>query len=64
MLALLLAIGAIGAVGCGGGGSGGGGGGGQTTPATTAGSYTFTVTGTDSVNAQITTSTTVVVTVQ
>jgi sugar lactone lactonase YvrE len=64
LFALLLAIVAFGAIGCGGGGSGGGGGGGQTTPATTAGNYTLTVTGTDSVNAQITTSTTVVVTVQ
>jgi Chitobiase/beta-hexosaminidase C-terminal domain/FG-GAP-like repeat/Bacterial Ig-like domain (group 3)/NHL repeat len=65
MFALLLAIFAFGTAGCGGGGnSGGGGGGGQTIPATTAGNYTFTVTGTDSVNAQITTATTVVVTVQ
>lgn len=65
MFALLLATLAFGTVGCGGGGnSGGGGGGGQTTPATTAGNYTFTVTGTDSANTQITTSTTVVVTLQ
>ena len=69
MLALLLAIFAFATVGCGGGGNsggggGGGGGGGQSAPATTAGNYTFTVTGTDSVNTQITTSATVVVTVQ
>ena len=62
MFALLLAIFAFGTVGCGGGGNSGGGG--QTTPATTAGNYTFTVTGTDTVNTQITTSTKVVVTVQ
>jgi len=62
MFALLLAIVAFGTAGCGGGGNSGGGG--KTIPATTAGNYTFTVTGTDTVNTQITTSTKVVVTVQ
>jgi len=54
-----------GMVGCGGGGTSGGGGqsGGGTTPATTAGSYTFTVTGTDSANANIASSTNITVTV-
>jgi sugar lactone lactonase YvrE len=64
MLAVLLLMVAAVATGCGGGGKPGGGGGGQSIPATTAGNYTFTVTGVDSVNPQITTSTTVVVTVQ
>jgi hypothetical protein len=57
---LLMVIGFI-AIGCGGGGSSTHG---SSTPATTAGSYTFTVTGTDSANASLTTSTSVVVTVQ
>lgn len=48
------------AIGCGGGS---GGTKGTSTPATTAGNYTFTVTGTDSANATITTSTSVIVTV-
>jgi probable HAF family extracellular repeat protein len=67
MLALLLLVAAAGVIGCGGGGGGstsGGGGGGSSTPATTAGSYTFTVAGTDSANAKITASTTVTVNVQ
>jgi sugar lactone lactonase YvrE len=60
---LLLIIAAIGAVGCGGGGS-------QNSPppsgspATTAGSYTFTVTASDTTNMNIATSATVTVTVQ
>ena len=37
---------------------------GPTTPATTGGNYTFTITGTDSVNAHVTASTSVAVTVQ
>jgi hypothetical protein len=45
-----------------------GGGGGQSTgsstPATTAGNYVFTLTGTDSANAKVTVSTTVSITVQ
>jgi hypothetical protein len=60
---LLWAIAFAGTTGCGGGSSS------STTissstPATTAGSYTFTVTGTDSVNSKITVSTNVNVTVQ
>jgi hypothetical protein len=52
-------------IGCGGGGGGGGGTTtGSSTPATTAGNYVFTVTGTDSVNAKITESTTISITVQ
>ena len=64
MLALLLLVAAAGAIGCGGGGGTSGGGGGLSTPATTAGNYTFTVAATDSVNSKITTSTTVTITVQ
>ena len=65
MLVLVCLIAAAGAIGCG----GGGGGSTQTTTgktiaATTAGSYTFTVTGTDTVNAKITTSASVGITVQ
>jgi hypothetical protein len=62
MLALVLAIGGAGMIGCGGGG------GGQTTgpgsSGTTAGNYTFTVTGIDSVNSKITVSTNVTIAVQ
>jgi hypothetical protein len=61
MLALLVAVAAVGVIGCGGSQS-------FTPPAnnpgTTAGSYTFTVTGTDSANSTITASTTVTITVQ
>ena len=64
LFALLLGTFVFGTLGCGGGGTNGGGGGGQLIPGTTAGNYTFTVTGIDSANKQITTSTTVVVTVQ
>lgn len=58
-----------GAIGCGGGGGSGGsssssGSGGSSAPATTAGAYRFTVTGTDSANSSITTFTSVVVTVE
>ena len=62
-LSLLLVFAAVGAIGCGGGG-------GQSstppsaTPATTAGNYAFTVTGTDSANPKITASTSITVTVQ
>ena len=56
MLAHLLLVAAMETIGCGGGGS--------STPATTAGNYTFTVAATDSVNSKITTSTTVTITVQ
>jgi hypothetical protein len=59
---LLLAVAAAGlAVGCGGSSPQSVG---TSTPATTAGNYTFTVTGTDSSNSKITTATTVVITVQ
>jgi hypothetical protein len=66
MLMLLWVIAAAGAIGCGGGGEA------QSpsspnspaTPATTVGSYTFTVTGTDTANATITTSASVVINVQ
>jgi hypothetical protein len=65
---ILLSVAAAGcAIGCGGDGGGGGGGRqttGSSTPATTAGNYTFTVTGTDSVNAKITASANVTITVQ
>jgi hypothetical protein len=63
MMAALFGIVVAGMVGC-----GGGGGSKMTpppaTPATTAGSYTFSVVGTDSANAKITASTSVTVTVQ
>jgi hypothetical protein len=62
MIALLMAVIAFGAIGCGGHGSSSSSG--SSTPATTAGNYTFAITGTDSVNAKITTSTAVTVTVQ
>ncbi len=66
LLAMLLLVSAAGAIGCGGGSSSGSGngGGGQTMPATTAGTYTFTVIGTDSLNSQIAASTNVTITVQ
>jgi hypothetical protein len=66
MLALLWVAVVSLAIGCGGGGGGGQTGSktGPAVPATTAGSYVFTVTGTDASNAAITTSTTVGVTVQ
>lgn len=50
--------------GCGGGGNGGGGTTGPSTPATTAGNYVFTVTGTDSADTEIATSAKVNITVQ
>lgn len=68
MLVLLWLIAVAGAIGCGGGGSTSGGGSiGPTQPttlATTPGNYTFTVTGTDSANAQIIVSANVDVTIQ
>jgi sugar lactone lactonase YvrE len=64
MSVLLGLIVAAGAIGCGGSGSGGTSPINPTTPATTAGSYTFTVTGTDSANASITVSANVTLTVQ
>lgn len=78
MLALLLIVVVAGVVGCAGSGGSnsgsdgsgsgsdgsGSGSGGSSIPATTAGTYTFTVTGVDSVNSSITTSANVVVIVQ
>lgn len=71
MLALLLIVVVAGVVGCAGSGSSnsgsdgsGSGPGGSSIPATTAGTYTFTVTGVDSANSSITTSANVVVIVQ
>jgi hypothetical protein len=61
MVVLLCVLGAAATIGCGGGGASNNG---PVVNATTAGSYTFTVTGTDSANSAITTSTTVTVTVQ
>jgi hypothetical protein len=62
---ILLAVAAGGClIGCGGGNGGGGQSTGPTTPATTAGTYVFTVSGTDSTNKAITFSTTVSITVQ
>jgi hypothetical protein len=62
---LLVLICTAGAIGCGGGASAiNGGGSRSSTPATTAGSYTFTVAGIDLANAKITVSKTVSVTVQ
>ena len=62
MLALALMIAGTGVIGCGSGkqlqSTG------PSVPSTTAGNYTFTVTGTDSVNSKITVSTTVTITVQ
>jgi len=62
MLALFCLVVVTATIGCGGGG--GTAPIGPATPATTAGSYTFTVSGADSTNATITTSTTVAVVVQ
>jgi sugar lactone lactonase YvrE len=69
ILIVLFSIFTAGVIACGGGGgggssTGGGGGSGSGTPATTAGNYVFTVTGTDSLNATITASTTITVTVE
>jgi len=63
MMALLWIVVAAEVIGCGGGGTNTGSGG-SGTPATTAGSYTFKVTGTDSANSTITAATNVTVTVQ
>lgn len=66
MVLLLCSVIVMGAIGC-----GGGGGGGSTTqpttpttPQTTSGSYVFSVTGTDTMNPNLTTSTTVTITVK
>jgi len=64
MLMLLWMIVAAGALGCGGGGQSSSSSGKSTTPATTVGSYVFTVTGTDTTNAKITTSANVIINVQ
>ena len=63
MVLLLMAGGCV--IGCGGGGGGVSQKSAQpTTPATTAGSYTFTLTATDSANSKLTTSTNVTITVE
>ena len=69
MLLVLLSGISLCAIGCGGGSSGGGttgggGGGGSKTPGTTAGVYTFTLTGVDSANSATTASTSLTLTVQ
>ena len=65
MLAVVMLIVAAGMIGCGGGGGGSGSNsGGSTTPGTTAGNYTFTVTGTDAANPSISTSASVAISVQ
>ena len=64
MLALLWLVAVGFTIGCGGGGGGNSGNNTPPTPATTAGNYTFTVTGADASNSAITTSTTVSVTVK
>ena len=61
MVVLLVTLGSLAA--CGGGGSSGGGGGGTGVPATAAGAYTFTVSGTGNDAASTTASTTFTVTV-
>jgi hypothetical protein len=64
MLAILALIATCGVIGCGGGGSSGSSSHGQSTPGTSSGNYTFTVTGTDAANAKITSSVDVTITVQ
>ena len=64
MMGLVWMVAAAGAIGCGGSGGANSGSGGSTTPATSAGTYTFQVTGTDSSNSSITATTSVAVTVQ
>ena len=64
MLALLLIVVVAGVVGCAGNGSSNSGSGGSSIPATSAGTYTFTLTGVDSANPSITTSANAVVIVQ
>jgi len=62
LLAILIIAVAGGAMGC--GGSSATSGTAPSTPATSAGTYVFTITGTDSANSKLTTSTTVTITVQ
>lgn len=64
MMVLLWIVVAVGAIGCGGGGGSNSGSRGSSIPATTAGTYRFSVTGADSANASITVSASVTVTVQ
>jgi hypothetical protein len=64
MIVLLWAVVAAGAIGCGGGGESNSGSGGSSIPATTAGTYTFKVTGTDSSNQAVTIATSISMTVQ
>jgi hypothetical protein len=63
-LVLVLMSAGLGMIGCGGGGGSQSSPPPPVTPATTAGNYVFTITGTDTANAQITTSGNVTVTVQ
>jgi hypothetical protein len=67
-LMVLLVMAGGGVIGCGGGGGIGGGAGSKSvqpsTPATTAGNYTFTVTATDAAHSELTTSTNVILTVE
>jgi hypothetical protein len=64
LMVLLVMVGG-GVIGCGGGGAGASQKSVQpTTPATTAGSYTFTLTATDAANSKLTTSTNVIITVE
>jgi subtilase family serine protease len=63
LMVLLVTI-AGGVIGCGGGGSASAKSVQSTTPATTAGSYTFTVTATDAAHSELTTSTNVILTVE
>jgi hypothetical protein len=66
MVLLVMVVGGV--IGCGGGGASGAGASQKsaqpTTPATTAGSYTFTLTATDAANSKLTTSTNVILTVE
>ena len=62
MIALVWIVVAAGAIGCGGGSNSGSGG--ISTPATTAGTYTFKVTGVDSAHSTITVATNISITVQ
>jgi hypothetical protein len=64
MIVLLWVLGTASAIGCGGSGGSSSGSGGSSIPATTAGTYTIQVTGTDSSNASITATTSVAVIVQ
>jgi len=64
MIGLLWMVAVAGTMGCGGSGGSNSGSGGSTVSATSAGTYTFQVTGSDSLNSSVTTTTSVAVTVQ